>query len=41
MTKLKTHRAVVNLERRGILKAEKYGKTKQLILSNEMKNILK
>jgi predicted transcriptional regulator len=40
MTKLKTHRAVKNLETKGIIKTESYGKTKRIILSEDIKDIL-
>ncbi len=40
MTKLKAHRAVKELERKGIVKLEQYGKTKKLILKKEMKDVL-
>ncbi len=41
MSKLKTHRAVKNLEMRGIVKTSAYGKTKKIILSEDIKNLLK
>lgn len=37
MSKLKTHRAVKNLEMRGIIKTVTYGKTKRITLSNDIK----
>ena len=40
MTKLKTHRAVKNLEQRGIISTEKYGKTKRLILTDDIKKMM-
>ena len=40
MTKLKTHRAVKELERKGIVKVESYGKTNKIILSEDIKNML-
>lgn len=40
MTKLKTHRAVRDLERKSIIKTEPYGKTNRLILSREIKEFL-
>lgn len=40
MNKLKTHRAIRNLELRGVIKTENYGKTKRVFLSKDMKNIL-
>ncbi|MBR9679829.1 MAG: hypothetical protein GOU99_02135 [Candidatus Altiarchaeota archaeon] len=41
MTKLKAHRAVKNLETKGIVKTEKHGKTNKLVLSKKIKNLLK
>jgi len=41
MTKLKTHRAVKELERKGIVKLEQYGKTNRIILAKDIKDILK
>jgi DNA-binding MarR family transcriptional regulator len=40
MTKLKTHRAVTDLERKGIINRENYGKTHRIFLSGEVKEIL-
>jgi hypothetical protein len=40
MTKLKTHRAVKELERKGIVKLEQYGKTNRIILSEDVKDII-
>jgi DNA-binding MarR family transcriptional regulator len=40
MTKLKTHRAVKDLERKGIIKRESYGKTHRIILSEDIKDIM-
>lgn len=40
MTKLKTHRAVKDLERKGIIKTERYGKTNRIFLSKDVENIL-
>jgi DNA-binding MarR family transcriptional regulator len=40
MTKLKTHRAVKELERKGIIKRESFGKTNRIILSGDIKDIL-
>ncbi|MEM3061626.1 MAG: hypothetical protein QW265_04375 [Candidatus Bathyarchaeia archaeon] len=40
MNKLKTHRAVKNLEIKGIIKTESYGKTNRIILSKDVKDIL-
>lgn len=40
MTKLKTHRTIKNLERKGIIKRESYGKTYHIILSNDIKKLL-
>ncbi len=41
MTKLKAHRAVKELKNKGIIKVEQYGKTNQLILSEDFKDIFK
>ena len=41
MTKLKVHRAVKELERKGIVKLEQYGKTNRIILAKDIKDILK
>lgn len=40
MTKLKTHRAVRDLERKGIIRIESYGKTNRIILSKDIKEVL-
>jgi DNA-binding MarR family transcriptional regulator len=40
MTKLKTHRAVRDLEKKGIITRESYGKTYRVILSEDVKGIL-
>ncbi len=40
MTKLKTHRAVKNLEQRGIIKTQPHGKTKKLFLIEKIKKSL-
>jgi DNA-binding MarR family transcriptional regulator len=40
MTKLKAHRAVKDLERKGIIKTESYGKTNRIILSKDVKQLL-
>jgi predicted transcriptional regulator len=40
MTKLKTHRAVKDLERKGVIKRESYGKTHRIILSEDIKDIM-
>ncbi len=40
MTKLKTHRAVKDLERKSIIKTESYGKTNRITLSNEIKEFI-
>jgi uncharacterized membrane protein len=40
MTKLKTHRAVRDLERKGVVKRENYGKTHRIILSKDVKEII-
>jgi DNA-binding MarR family transcriptional regulator len=40
MTKLKTHRAVRNLEKKGIIKVEKYGKTNRIILSKDVREVV-
>lgn len=41
MTKLKTHRIVKDLAMKGIIKTEKYGKTKRIILSKDIKDALR
>ncbi|MFH0832482.1 MAG: hypothetical protein V1900_02040 [Candidatus Aenigmatarchaeota archaeon] len=41
MDKLKTHRVVKDLEMKGIIKTESYGKTRRIILSNEIKDFMK
>jgi uncharacterized membrane protein len=40
MTKLKTHRAVKELERKGIVKLEQYGKTNRIILAKDIKEVI-
>jgi DNA-binding MarR family transcriptional regulator len=40
MTKLKTHRAVTDLERKGVITRESYGKTYRIFLSEDVKRIL-
>lgn len=40
MTKLKTHRAVRDLERKGIIKRESHGKTNRIILSKDIKEVM-
>ncbi len=40
MTKLKTHRAVKELEKKGIVKVESSGKTNRIILAEDIKEIL-
>jgi len=40
MNKLKTHRAIKNLELKGVIKTKSYGKTKHIILSKDIKNIM-
>jgi len=40
MTKLKTHRAVRDLERKGIIKRESHGKTHRIILSKDIKEAM-
>jgi predicted transcriptional regulator len=40
MTKLKTHRAVKELERKGIIKLEQYGKTNRIILTKDIKEVI-
>jgi len=40
MTKLKTHRAVRDLERKGIIKRESHGKTNRIILSKDIKEFM-
>lgn len=40
MSKLKTHRAIKNLEIKGVIRAERHGKTKRIILSKDIKNML-
>lgn len=41
MTKLKTHRAVKDMERKGILKRESFGKTNRIVLSDYIKDLFK
>jgi len=40
MSKLKTHRAVSSLEKKGIIKRETFGKTYRIILENDVKEII-
>jgi uncharacterized membrane protein len=40
MTKLKAHRAVKELERKGIIKLEQYGKTNKIILAKDIKEVI-
>jgi hypothetical protein len=40
MTKLKTHRAVKDLERKNIIKTETYGKTNRIILLEDIKKLM-
>jgi uncharacterized membrane protein len=40
MTKLKAHRAVKELERKGIVKLEQYGKTNRIILAEDIKEVI-
>ena len=40
MTKLKTHRAVRDLERKGVIKRESHGKTHRIILSKDIKEAM-
>lgn len=40
MTKLKTHRAVRDLERKGVIKRESHGKTHRIILSKDIKEAI-
>lgn len=40
MTKLKTHRAVKELQNKGIIRLEHHGKTNRLILDNDIKEII-
>ena len=40
MTKLKTHRAVKDLERKSIIKTETYGKTNRILLSEDIKEFM-
>ena len=41
MNKLKTHRAIRNLELKGVIKTENYGKTKRVVLSKDIKDMLR
>jgi len=41
MNKLKTHRAIRNLELKGVIKTEIYGKTNRILLSKDIKNMLR
>jgi uncharacterized membrane protein len=40
MTTLKTHRAIKDLEKKGIIKKESYGKTNRIILIKEIKDVI-
>lgn len=40
MNKLKTHRAIRNLEMKGVIRTENRGKTKTITLSKDIKNII-
>lgn len=40
MSKLKTHRAIRNLEAKGVIKIERYGKTNRILMSKDIKNEL-
>jgi hypothetical protein len=40
MTRLRAHRTLKELESKGIISLEKYGKTNRIILNKEIKNIL-
>ena len=40
MTKLRTHRAVKDLEKKGIIVTESYGKTNRIILSEDIKDLM-
>lgn len=40
MNKLKAHRAVKELERKGIVKLEQYGKTNKIILAKDIKDVI-
>lgn len=40
MTKLKAHRTVKELERKGVIKIEQFGKTNKLILNKDFKDIM-
>jgi uncharacterized membrane protein len=40
MSKLKTHRTVSSLEKKGIIKRETFGKTYRIILENDVKEII-
>jgi uncharacterized membrane protein len=40
MNKLKTHRAMRNLELKGVIKTESHGKTKRVILSKDIESIM-
>ena len=41
MNKLKTHRIIRDMEMKGVIKTENYGKTKRIILSKDIKDSLK
>lgn len=40
MTTLKTHRAIKDLEKKGIIKTESHGKTNRIILTKDIKGVL-
>jgi uncharacterized membrane protein len=40
MNKLKTHRAIKNLEIKGVIKTETHGKTRNIILSKDIRDIM-
>ena len=40
MNKLKTHRAIKDLERKGIIKTESHGKTNLIILDNDIRDTI-
>ncbi|MCK4555083.1 MAG: hypothetical protein KAT83_00595 [Candidatus Aenigmarchaeota archaeon] len=40
MNKLKTHRAIKDLERKGIIKTESHGKTNRIILNNDIRDTI-
>ena len=41
LNKLKTHRILVNLEQKGIIHKEKYGKINKIVLNKELYDVLK